>query len=556
MKRSLCIVLQTMVAASAVAKIDVASVTMPYAELSALLQRVDDLERQSETLKPTSPVAVLVHSANYTVQCDGPQVGNLWAAFELSNLSESWQSVPLVKADQAIRSVEPTESKIVQVEDMLHLLMEPDSRASVRLELLAGQTVRSRGGRTFCDFYAIPAASSRLQLESGGKVDEIVVEGSVGRGESFNEYGLPSSGGDIRVKRYHAEQQEAARWYAQAQYLVREGEGSFEILCHLRLNAADGGRTSEVELALPTLANLAAVRSDGLAGRHTTEISADGQAIRLRWSEDEVSSRSIDLCYRFPNDHVEKSWTIPGVRVSRANSYSQGYFFGAFDGVELVPGEGEWSTMERMPRWVAESVGTKDLRYLEAGDNPEVELKAKLLPRMEISEATVRYALYDTELVGQGGMLHKAAIEIEHDEMAVYSFNLPEGTRLLSCEVAGRKIAPILEEDGSLRLDLPKRNGGKTPVAYSYTSNGPKLNPVEGKAELVLPLTPLFIHKLVWTVRLPGEYEATALEGNVVIEAGGGAGSPVRLSKQLCHNETPTAALYYTRRDLKDSSKG
>jgi hypothetical protein len=61
----------------------------------------------------------------------------------------------------------------------------------------------------------------------------------------------------------------------------------------------------------------------------------------------------------------------------------------------------------------------------------------------------------------------------------------------------------------------------------------------------------LFIHKLTWSVKLPSEYQATALEGNVVIDAGGAGGQLVRLSKQICDDETPVASLYYTRRDLE-----
>jgi len=77
------------------------------------------------------------------------------------------------------------------------------------------------------------------------------------------------------------------------------------------------------------------------------------------------------------------------------------------------------------------------------------------------------------------------------------------------------------------------------------------MNPVEGKAQLELPRTPLFIHRIVWVVQLPNEYQATAIEGNVVIDAGGAQGKTVRLSKQICDDETPFASLYYTRKDLQ-----
>ncbi len=161
-------------------------------------------------------------------------------------------------------------------------------------------------------------------------------------------------------------------------------------------------------------------------------------------------------------------------------------------------------------------------------------------------------ANYATQLVAEGGMLHQAAITVEHGASTSYRFSLPEGAKLLSCSVNETSTYPLLLNDGGLELKLPQPPAGSssTKLSYSYTTNGDKLNPVEGKANLTLPLTPLFIHRLNWQVQLPTEYQATALEGNVVIEEGGSNGRPIRLGKQICHGEVPYAALYYTRRNL------
>ena len=50
---------------------------------------------------------------------------------------------------------------------------------------------------------------------------------------------------------------------------------------------------------------------------------------------------------------------------------------------------------------------------------------------------------------------------------------------------------------------------------------------------------------------LPDDYQATALEGNVVIDAGGAKGGAVRLSKQIFGDEMPFASLYSTRKNLE-----
>jgi hypothetical protein len=150
-------------------------------------------------------------------------------------------------------------------------------------------------------------------------------------------------------------------------------------------------------------------------------------------------------------------------------------------------------------------------------------------------------------------MLHKAQITIEHRSQTRYSFTLPDGGKLLACAVNGRPTEPLVEAEGGLALILPKvtTKHTQTNVSYVYTTKGDKLNPVEGKAQLELPRTPLFIHQVRWQVQLPAEYQATALEGNVVIETGGANGKPICLSKQICDDEVPQASLYYTRKDLE-----
>jgi len=150
--------------------------------------------------------------------------------------------------------------------------------------------------------------------------------------------------------------------------------------------------------------------------------------------------------------------------------------------------------------------------------------------------------------------LHKADVTIKHVDAAEYVVRLPKGGKLLSCSLNSRSTEPLLAEDGGLIFSLPKVGGvnPKSVVSYVFTAKGAKMNPVEGKAQLELPRTPLFIHRLTWLVQLPNEYQATALEGNVVIDVGGANGKTVRLIKQICDDETPYASLYYTRRDLQN----
>lgn len=148
----------------------------------------------------------------------------------------------------------------------------------------------------------------------------------------------------------------------------------------------------------------------------------------------------------------------------------------------MRPVGAEWLAVGRVPSWIAKLVGSKALRIASAQATGVLRLSAKLLPRLKTSEATV-----------------------------------------------------------SLALILPKvaTKEAKTKVSYVYTTKDDKLNPVEGRTALELPYTSLFIDQVPWLVQLPAQYEATALEGNIVIETGDAHGQPICLSKQIYDDEVP-----------------
>ncbi len=538
----------------AVADLPEARVTLPYAELSNLLDRVAAVEQAAMKTPPKPPVAVIVHEASYRLNCGAGEGSRLRAAFEISNLSEVWQSVPLMAAGMAIDSIEPADAKVVETDGKLCLLVEPGASASVALQVLPGPATATRGGRTVAEFEAIPAVRSALTVQGVPDGGSVIVTGSVAASDGRWAFGLSSAGGSVRVKLYDSTDVQGAVWGGAVQYLVSELEGDLLVQCQLRLTATDNGRTSEVELHLPAQASVQAVRSPHLGERTATEMTEAGQRLRLHWQEDEATSRVIRLSYTLPRAEGTELWTLSGVTVGNCASWQQAYYFTRFDGLDLQPVEGSWSSVDRVPAWIDEAVGAVNLQQLSFAGAGDLSLHARVLPRMQTSVATVLEADFSTQLVAEGAMLHQADLTIEHGAMASYRFMLPQQGRLLSCEVGGRKTEPLLQADGGLVLLLPKPQAehATTKVSFSYTSKGPPLNPVEGKAELSLPETSLFTRQLKWAVTLPDEYEATALEGNVVIQAGGRKpGQAVKLSKQIYHGESPYAALYYTRRDLE-----
>jgi hypothetical protein len=533
-------------------KIEQATVTLPYSELASLIDRVHVLEQGLALLPAKPPVDVIVRSAQYRLDCVNPVAPQFQVSFEVANLSDEWQSVLLLEASEAIRSVEPVAAKLVQGEGGMHLLLEPGTTSSITLGLQSERGTRSRGGLVVADFLAIGAAQSLLTIIHDSDPDSVIVTGAVTGNEEKTEFCLPASGQEIKVMLYEPEALMPTRWRSEAKHFVRDAGGEMEVFCHLRLQATDGGRTSEATLSLPNEVNVVTLAGIGEA-RQSTEMTADGSVIHLNWPNDDTTVHEFFINYTLPVVMSEGRMTMPALQVVDAIASEVAYYFTEFDGLELNPVSGAWSKAGRLPAWVVSEGGELNLDYYALSDGEPLMLSARVLPRLQAVTATVRMADYSTEVVAEGGMLHQGNVTVEHGSQADYEFTLPETGKLLACTVNGLETEPIVQEDGSLRLIMPRggEGGVTTEVGYAFTTKGGAMNPVEGKVSLALPHTPLFIRQLTWAVQLPSEYQATALEGNVVIDAGGTNGKSVRLSKQICDDETPIASLYYTRRDLQ-----
>ena len=532
-----------------------ATVTLPYSELLGLLEQANSEEDKKAKAPPKPPVDVLVQSASYSIDCTDPAAATFEARFSVTNLSDAWQSVFLVEATEAIRSLDPPDAKIVQLDGGMSLLLEPKASATVTIGLQAEQGVNTQSGQLIADFFAVGAAQSSLKVTHAGDPSALIVTGAVGANGEKTEFSLPASGGPIQVKLYKPEAIEPTKWHASTKHWIRDLGGTMEVVCHVRLNATDGGLTSKAKLFLASPASVSSVANfgSGARARDSVEMTANGPVLHLEWPHDEAMARESMIRYTVPINMVDGKFSVPLLEVESAEKTDTACYVSDFDGIEVTPVDDRWLQLGRLPDWIGEKTRAEKLKYITFSDGKALELSARLLPRVKTASATVQSAEYLTELVGEGGMLHKAEVTIEHAEAAQYSFMLPEGGKLLSCSMNGRSTEPLLAENGGLIFNLPKASGqhSKTRVGYVFTTKGAKMNPVEGKAQIELPRTPMFVHKLSWQVQLPSEYQATALEGNVVIDAGGTQGKTVRLSKQIYDDETPFASLYYTRRDLK-----
>jgi hypothetical protein len=534
----------------AAATLEKASVTMPYAELASLLDRVAEVERSVAKAPALSPVPVVVNLAEYDLDLLQPERPALNARFLISNLSNVWQAVPILEHLVVVTSVEPSDAKLVVKDGWLCALLPANSELALDLGLMVDEASASRGKQTVAALSLVGASRSILKVQHTFDPSVLSVTGAVASNPEKTQFGLSAAGGLISVNVYDAEALAPTQWRGEMTSVVRSDAGRLLLNSRIRLSATDNGRTTGAALKLPAMVDLQSLESPGMVEPYRMEMTDAGPVIFVAWQADTAMHRELTLEYTMPMTGASASLKIPRVHVAGAIDWNSTYYVLPFEGFSIEPQGAAWLTATHLPPWVSSLAGASDVfRHLDtSGEGLEIVTKA--LPRLKTADATITSARYFTDVVAGGGMLHRGDIEIQHLAATRYTFSLPEQSKLLTCHVNGRSTEPLLLESGALSLIVPAAKGGATNVSYVFTTKGSELDPVEGAAQLELPRTPLFINEIKWLVQLPAVYQATAIEGNVVIDSSGEHNGPVRLSKQICDDEAPYARLYYTRKDL------
>ncbi|MGJ8654682.1 MAG: hypothetical protein ACSHX8_15585 [Opitutaceae bacterium] len=531
-------------------ELDKARVTFPYGELVKLQDRVNELER-SVVEKPTPPpVPVVVNSAEYDLDLLQPDNPICVARVSISNLSDVWQAVPVLDDLTVVTSIEPVDAKLVVKDGMLCALLKPKSELALELGIMLDEPSASRGTRTLATLSTVGAARSVLKVQHAFDPSVLSVEGSVVSNPEKTVFGLSAAGGLVLVNLSKAEALAPTLWRGNITTLVRSEQGRLLLESRIRLSATDNGRTTKAALQLPPMVDLRSLTSPNMAKPYRIEMSKAGPVISVEWEADEAMHRELTIEYTMPMTIGEEGLDVPRVTVDSIVDWSSTYWVMDFEGFSISPKGSNWLRTTRFPSWVKATSGVRKVYQYVDTNGQGLQIVAKALPRLRTADATITTAVYTTDVVAEGGMLHKAEVDVEHIAATRYLFTLPEQSKLLICQVNGRSAEPILMQSGTLSLDLPKASKSKTRVSYVYTTKGYEMDPVEGAAQMELPRTPLFINEVKWMVQLPDVYQATAIEGNVVIAGSGGGNGPVRLSKQICDDEAPYARLYYTRKDL------
>lgn len=547
------------------AALEKAEVRLPGAELLRLWEEA----RAAKSVVPPEPLPEgLLLAALFRVGLSSGKVG-LEAEFRVESFGRKWERIPLMGAGITVASVDPPDARLAVVGDRLCFVAPEAGQTVVKLKFAEIQAPPA-GVAPFLQLETAPGAVGQMEV-NGVPEGTVVVNAQgvpVGGGlkQGQTRVSLPAQGGRVTLGLLEESRLPKAElpppppplspseWALQNEVLVQEGEGELSFVVHTDASALNGSALEAVLLLPPNARGVTATGED-LAEVRPARTEEGRTELRLRWKTRDIMERSLVISYALQKLPLAPEWPLRAPALPQEDRARSLFMVALPPGVELSgPGLQGPLPAHKLPRWVGEKM--KAAEFVTLSGSSEAALQARLLPRLDTASGVVTRSEYTTRVVGDGASLTQGTVEIEHDEALRWIFTLPTGSNLLKCSVDGAAVKPVALSDGGVEVLLahagPAAKTVKSTVAFSYTRTSDKLHAVDGQTALELPLTPLFIQEVLWTVEVPEAYQISGVgEGMEHAPAAQGAGpNTVRLVRRLCRNERPAAQIFYEKRGL------
>ncbi len=150
-----------------------------------------------------------------------------------------------------------------------------------------------------------------------------------------------------------------------------------------------------------------------------------------------------------------------------------------------------------------------------ATDTPKLNLEWTQFPDASILSAVAERATVTTLTTVEGKSLTEVTLRVRNHAQPFVKIELPPGAQLLSTEVEGERVKPVLGADGSrvplLRAGLDSSRAYT--VSFVYLTTGTRFSK-NGKYDMGLPKLDIPINLLTWEVSLPDRLEVKQFAGN------------------------------------------
>ena len=470
------------------------------------------------------------------------------ATFRATSFATEAVFIPLVSGDLSLEHQDPRDAVLVADGKSLCLVVEKAGIRTLQLRLLP-----ILGKNRFS--LSLPACPSVLFETGALSEDQSVVLGSGDSEETLaaNQVRpLPHAAQSLVIRLLDShETREALRppepstWSWQIQALVIPADGE---LIYQTIASASAAAGSGVEAVLPLPPDAQGLKVVGEDLVSQTKIRGENRSlgVTLVWKTRGILDRQVTLSYRLPLRPLDRVWQLqaPGGAGTRTR------FIIATSPVLAYTADGLTGPLssQGLPAALAQSLHGATCHHLEAATT--ADLTVTPIPVAATAEGVVTTADWSLKIEADGAMLATGLLTIEHKSQLGFVFDIPEGMKLLSCEVGGKPVSPVDLGAGTLEVTLPSQ-ADNSRLSCSFTGRATALDPVAGTVRLALPKVPLFIHSLRWTLDLPAIYQAET-HGNLkrLQPAPDAPPSRITLQKNLCRDERPEIQLFYQRSDL------
>jgi hypothetical protein len=150
-----------------------------------------------------------------------------------------------------------------------------------------------------------------------------------------------------------------------------------------------------------------------------------------------------------------------------------------------------------------------------AGDAPKLQLEWTQFPDSSVLSAVVERATITTLTNIEGKSLTEVTLRVRNHAQPFIKVELPAGAQLLSAEVEGERVKPVMGADGSrVPLLRPGLNPSRAyTVSFVYLNSGARFTKA-GAYEMALPKMDVPVNLLTWEVSLPDRLEVKQFGGD------------------------------------------
>lgn len=518
-------------ASSAPAETD-GHITLPYSQFVSLTGQ----SNADPAAGP--PVAAVLTHAGFLIEIrDGRAL--VTVEWQAENFGNEWAAVVVAPLEPAMVPV-GDDATLVAGDGGLRLLMPARGghRAAARFPAPSGLGVAAR-------FPIVPATFNQVRIQSDDAAARYHIDGAATLADADGGlvHLLPTTATEIVVRKSEPDPAPGApgTWDVDAEAWVAYDAGWLDHEVRLTATAGDGnGGSADMRLDFPDPPAGLVVAADGLLEHETT---ADG--LIVRWDTRPLRERRLVLRYRTRTAGDDAGWQprLPDAAASTV-------VLAIPQGAEIT-GDG-WladPAPARLPAWLREKSGAQPVLLLEGNPVPAI---VKWLPRVETDAMTVAEAAISTRVVADGSQLTTASYQIAHAGPGVARWSLPANMQLLNASVAGQRATPVDRGDAlEFALPAPAREGQPTTIEFSYTGTGEVLDRVAGGLIVESPSTPLFAHRIDWSIVLPDGNRLDAVESNAEAAPAPAHAPPgaAYLRRLLTRDEPLRAEVFYRSRN-------